>query len=125
VAKKRDWDQEGRERRAREHGRVRARVDLEADADLESVIKFREDVEREQFRDQLYAYVEPARLVARTWRQLPGDERPSRREEYLQRVREALGAAAASTVSDSMRRAILGHYTSLARTFGKKTGGSG
>jgi len=62
-----DWDKEGRERRAREHGRERARIDPESVEELDAALaarREREEKERESRRqrdeDELDRLKEPA-----------------------------------------------------------------
>ena len=55
--RKPDWDQERRERQAREHGRERLEIDLEAEADLDPVARSRAEAQG----DVSHTSVEPAR----------------------------------------------------------------
>ena len=114
MAKRFNWDQEGRERRAREHGRERVVIDREAEFELDAIAKLRAEAQRDDFHDR----VEPARRIAREWRDLPAQGRRLRRDSYFAKTRDVLDQAA-EAAPDPVARKIRMYESSLLRLFGR------
>lgn len=91
--KRPDWDKEQRERRAREHGRERAHVDVGGEQELDDVVDARRGAEDDLF----HQLVEPARRIA---------VGSSPREEKPALVAAAIDQAAASAPTQALAARI-------------------
>jgi small-conductance mechanosensitive channel len=101
--KRPNWDQEGRERRAREHGRERAVIDVTAEQDLEAVVDARRRAEEELF----HTLVEPARRIAVG--KNPARSKAARARFHAKKVRlveAAIEEAAAQAPTPELARRI-------------------
>jgi hypothetical protein len=126
VQRRPDWDREGRERRAREHGRERAWIDPESVEELDATLAARQEREkterdssRQREEDELDRLTEPARLVAKEYRSVPRDEKPPRREEFLERLRTAISHAVAQPSTPKVQLLLREYGRSLETRFFK------
>jgi len=109
-----DWDKEGRERRAREHGRESASIDAASVEELDAVLVARKKREVDDF-DRLS---EPARLVASKYRGL-GKSRGKHRAAYLGQLHAAVEAAVAAAATPALKKRLQKHGASLEKWFFK------
>jgi hypothetical protein len=106
-----DWDREGRERRAREHGREPVRIDNESVEELDAALA----VQRERDKAEFHRLNEPARRIAAEYRKLP--HKAGHRADYIARLRVAIQEAVASASTPWVRRQLELYEQGLERRF--------
>jgi hypothetical protein len=120
MSQKLDWDQEGRDRRAREHGRQSAKIDRASEDELEAVVQIRKEAASAEF----HRLAEPARRVASDFRRVPREEREHRLREHLTRMHTAIDDAVARARTDEMRKQLRMYRDGLEQRFFRKRGES-
>jgi hypothetical protein len=120
VNQKLDWDREGRDRRAREHGRQSAKIDRASEDELEAVVQIRKESASAEF----HRLAEPARRVASDFRRVPREEREHRLHDHLTRMHAAIDGAVARAGADEMRKQLRMYRDSLEQRFLRRKGES-
>jgi hypothetical protein len=120
MSQKLDWDREGRDRRAREHGRQSANIDRASEDELEAVVQVRKEAASAEF----HRLAEPARRAASDFRRVPRKEREHRLRDHLTRMHAAIDEAVARARTDEMRKQLHTYRDSLEQRFFRKKGES-
>jgi hypothetical protein len=115
VQRRPDWDKEGRERRAREHGRERATVDTGSVDELDAVLAAR----AKRGNDAFHALAEPARRVAAEYRRIPKGEKSEHYDAFLARVQSEIENTQRATSSPKVRAQLDAYGRSLKQRFFK------